>query len=63
MDVVYRLARADDLQGIIDIDKNFIFGFDYIEAVFYHWLGDTRYYVYVAEVDGTVVRTIHSVHA
>ena len=55
--VVYRRARSEDYEGVLNIGE-FFEGVDYVPHFFHKYIKDPMVYSYVCEKDGEIVSHI-----
>ena len=54
-EVLYRVAKLQDYQEVINIDTSFLDDFDYVPNLYRYWCHAPEYFISVAEVNGKVV--------
>ena len=58
--MVFRLAKLEDYQSVMDINTDIYFGLDYLPSFYHQHIRDPRRMYMLAEIDSKVVSEINS---
>ena len=50
-----RMARAEDYQAVLDINRHVYADFDYLPSLYFYFMHHPDVYMWVAEVGGKIV--------